>query len=140
MPGFFSGELDQHADDPAGLRLASASRSPDLVDQAEDALLDELDQAFEHLRLAGEVPVQGGLAHFQLGRQGGRGDAFGPRLLQHGGQRLQDLHAPFSRLRALARRGGRGCFTARDGFGRVELGVGHGSATGVSNSFSHTRQ
>ena len=37
---------------PVGLALG------DLVDQREDALLDELDQAFEHLRLAGEVAVQ----------------------------------------------------------------------------------
>jgi hypothetical protein len=30
----------------------------DLVEQAEDAGFDELDQAFKHLRLAGEMPVE----------------------------------------------------------------------------------
>ena len=74
----------------------------DMVDQGEHRLLDELDQALEHLRLAGEMPVERGLADTEAGRQSCRRDALGTRLLQHLGQRLQDLHAAFARLGALA--------------------------------------
>ena len=75
----------------------------DLVDQGEDAGLDELDQAFEHLRLAGEVAVKRRFADAQFGRQRGGGDALGARLFEHLRQRLQDLHAPLAGLRTLAR-------------------------------------
>jgi hypothetical protein len=51
-------EVEQHGDDVARLRQAVAVAVGDLVNQAEHALLDELDQSLEHLRLAGEMPVQ----------------------------------------------------------------------------------
>ena len=41
----------------------------------EYAVLYEVDQPFEHLRLAGEMAVQRRFAHVQLARQGGGGDA-----------------------------------------------------------------
>ena len=105
MPGFFSANCSSMATMRRGLRRRRrGSRSAIWLIRREDALLDELDQPLEHLRLAGEVAVQRRLAHFQPGRQRRRGDALGARLLQHGGQRLQDLHAALARLRALARR------------------------------------
>ena len=63
----------------------------DLVDQAEDGLLDELDQALEHLRLAGEVAVERGLGNLQARREQRRGDALAFRVLQHRRERPQDL-------------------------------------------------
>ncbi|MOA23716.1 hypothetical protein D3C78_1443550 [compost metagenome] len=63
----------------------------DLVHQREDAGLDEFDQPFEHLRLAGEVPVQRGFRYLQARGKGGRGDPGRVRLLQHLGQGLQNL-------------------------------------------------
>ncbi len=39
------------------------------------------------------MAVQGGLTHLQPRGERGGGDPFGSRLLQHGGQGLQDLHA-----------------------------------------------
>ncbi len=92
-----------------GLAQAVLFAQRDLVDQAEHGLLDEFDQPLEHLRLAGEVPVERGFGDIQPGGQTGRGDFFATRLLQHAGQRLQDLHAALAGARALA--GGRcGCF------------------------------
>jgi hypothetical protein len=44
----------------------------DLVHETEDRLLDEADQALEHLRLASEMPVQRGFRYIELGRQRGR--------------------------------------------------------------------
>jgi hypothetical protein len=114
-------ELQQHEDDAAGLQRRVGVAFGDLVDQREDALLDELDEPFEHLRLAGEMAVQRGLAHRQLGGQRGGGDAVGARLFQHGGQRLQDLHAALARLRALA--GGSGAALRVGGLGAL-VGAG----------------
>ena len=97
-----------------------------LLHQREHGLLDEVDQRLVHLRLAGKVPVQRGLAHRQARSQRSRGDALGPGLLQHGGQRLQNLRAPFSRLGALA--GDGGGLGAGSGFGGFGGGfeLGHG--------------
>jgi hypothetical protein len=47
-----------------------------LVDDAEQAGLDEFDQAFEHLRLAGEVAVKRRFRAVELGGQRGGGDLF----------------------------------------------------------------
>ena len=68
------------------------------VDDAEEAGFDEFDQAFEHLRLAGEVPVERGFRAFQLGRQGSGGDFLPLGLLEHAGQRLQNLQSSFARF------------------------------------------
>jgi len=56
-----------------------------------NARLDEFDQSFEHLRLAGEMAVQGRFRHGQSGRQCGSGDLFAFRLLQHCGEGLKNL-------------------------------------------------
>ena len=103
MPGFFSPNCSSTV---STLRtcVAASFAFADLVDEREDRALDELDQALEHLRLAGEVAVQRRFAHVEPGGQCGGGDAFGARLLEHGRQRLQDLDAALARLRTLARR------------------------------------
>jgi len=51
-------KTEQQRHDGIGLLQAAFFFLRDLVDQAEHGLLDELDQPFEHLRLAGEVAVQ----------------------------------------------------------------------------------
>ncbi|MNT79453.1 hypothetical protein D3C72_2187870 [compost metagenome] len=89
-----------------GLAQAVLFLVDDLVDQAEHGLLDKADQAFVHLRLAGEVAVQRRLGHVQPCRQRSGSDLFPARVLQHGGQRLQDLDAALAGARALARRRG----------------------------------
>jgi hypothetical protein len=137
------GKLQHHGDDPrdqsrAGFGIAGGCGLPpfgDLVDEGEDALLDELDQAFEHLRLAGEMAVQGGFADAQAGRQRGRSDAVCAGLLQHLGQCLQDLDAPLARLGSLA------CddrwVARRVGICEAGQGVWHGVRQ-VDFLFSHT--
>jgi hypothetical protein len=121
-----------------GLHGWSGLAFADLVDQREDALLDEFDQAFEHLRLAGEVAVQGRFAHIELGGQRRGGDALGARLLEHGGQRLQDLHAALTRLGTLAHR--RLARNSRPPT-HVEVRVGNDGVrfVGSINGFSHWR-
>src|SRR3990167_7095878 len=95
-------KLQQQGHELARTRHGIGLSFTQLVDQTEHRLLDELDQALKHLRLAGEVAVERGLAHIQSCRQRGRGDALGTRLLQHGGQRVQDLHPTLARLGTLA--------------------------------------
>ena len=114
----FFPKLQHQGDDAGGFLHRVGVALHDLIDQGEDAAFDELDQAFKHLRLAGEVAVQRGFADIQLGRQGSGGDPFGPRLLEHGGQGLQNLHPPLARFGALAHRR---CIGGRGG-----IGVGHG--------------
>ena len=101
--GVFLAELQHHRHEAAtsysGISLAFGN----LVNKGKNALLDELDQAFKHLRLAGEVAIKRGLAHLQPGGQGRRGDALGTGLLQHGGQGLQNLHAALAGLEPFAR-------------------------------------
>ena len=123
------GELHQQRKDASGLLGAGGAFAlEDLVHQGEHALLDEIDQALEHLGLAREVPVERSLAHLEPGRQRGGGDPLGAWLLEHGGERLQDLHAPLTRLGALARHGGErvggGLYAGSTG----RLFVLHGSA------------
>jgi hypothetical protein len=123
--GILLAELKQHRHD-AGHLLTAVARAcgRDLADQREHRLFDELDQALEHLCLARKVTVQSRLAHLQPSGQRGGGDALAAGLLQHGRQRLQDLHAPLAGLGAFAR----GCFDVRiGGFGSgTGLEVGHG--------------
>ena len=91
-PASSPGSSRRTAAAPSRIRCTCASalgsRSSDLVDEREDALLDELDQALEHLRLAREVAVERGLGDVEPGRERGGGDALGARLLQHRRQRL----------------------------------------------------
>jgi len=95
----------------------------ELVDEAEHRLLDELDQSLEHLRLAGEVAVQRGLAHVQAGGQRSGGHAVGARLLEHGGQSLQNLHPALTRLGSLSA-------SRRRGIGGVQHGIARGRGLG----------
>jgi hypothetical protein len=67
-----------------------------LVDQSEQGLLDELDQALEHLRFAGEMAVERRLRHADAGCQGRSGDLLAPRILQHLRQGLQNLQFPLA--------------------------------------------
>ncbi|BDC26069.1 hypothetical protein NB2BOR_A03600 [Bordetella parapertussis] len=85
------GERQQHGDGLARLAHAIGLGDGDLVDHREDAGFDELDQPFEHLRLAGEMAVQGGLGHLHARGQGRGGDACGVRLFEHLRKRMQDL-------------------------------------------------
>src|SRR5436190_2817662 len=98
-------ELEQHGEHLLDLDARVGVALDDLVDEREDALLDELDQPFEHLRLAREVAIERGLRHLELGGERRGGDALGARLLQHGRERLEDLDAPLARSRTLAHRG-----------------------------------
>jgi hypothetical protein len=70
----------------------------DAVDQAEQGLLDELDETLVHLGLAGEVAVEGGLRYLHPGRQGRGGDLFRLGGFQHARQGLQDLYLAFAGL------------------------------------------
>jgi hypothetical protein len=98
MPGFFS----------PNCRMTLAMRAALPGGGRGCGLSDELDQRLEHLRLAGEVAVERGLAHVQARGQRGGGDALGARLLQHAGEHLQDLVPSLARLGSLAGRGGGG--------------------------------
>jgi hypothetical protein len=98
----------------------------DLLHQREDRLLDELDQAFKHLGLAGEMAVQRRFAHRQAGSQRGGGDAVCTGLFQHGRQGLQDLLAALAWLGTFARTRGIG------GNGHRLFGFG-----GRANHFRH---
>jgi len=71
------GELQHRRDDASDLRSWIGFALDDLVGQREQAVFDEADEALEHLRLAGEVTVERGLADIELGGQGCGGDAFG---------------------------------------------------------------
>ena len=77
-----------------------------LVNEAENALLNKVDQRFEHLRLAGEMAIQRRLTHSQLGGQHRRSDAFCARFFKQSRQRFKNLIAALPRLRAFARNGG----------------------------------
>ena len=81
-------------DDPQNLvaaRLHARFFLQHPVDQAEDRVLDKIDQAFEHARLAGEMPVQCRLGHAHGARQPGGGDALTRAFFQFRGQRFQNL-------------------------------------------------
>ncbi len=54
------GELQQHRHDRAHLPQPRRFAGADLVDQAEYRGFDELDEALEHLGLAGEVAIERG--------------------------------------------------------------------------------
>ena len=60
---------------------------------AEQRFLDELDQAFKHLRFAGEVAVERRFGNPDLTRQSGGGDAAAGLRFQHPGQGFEDLLA-----------------------------------------------
>ena len=69
--------------------LVSAGLLGDGRHAREQCVLDELDQAFDHLRLAGEVSIQGGLRQTNLLSEFGGGDFAAGVGLQHARQRLQ---------------------------------------------------
>jgi hypothetical protein len=100
--GVFLGKLQDHGHHVRGFFCCTAFALVDLLNQTKHAVLNEIDQALKHLRLAGKVAVQRCFADLQLRGQRGGGDALCARLLQHGGQGLQDLLTPFAGLHALA--------------------------------------
>ena len=61
------------------------------VDDGKEARFDELNQPFEHLRLAGEVPIERRFRNIQPGCECGCGDLLAFRILQHLRERLQNL-------------------------------------------------
>ncbi len=87
----FLGETQEQGDDLLDLLETCAFFRGDLVDDAEQALFDELDEAFEHLRLAREVAVERGFGAIQFGGEGGGGDLFAFWRFEHTGQGLQDV-------------------------------------------------
>ena len=138
MPGIFLSKLNQHGRSarPGARPLRLPIVQPglallDLTGEGEDRLLDEFNQALEHLRLAGKVAVQRRFADLQPRRQRGRGDALATGLFQHGGQRLQDLHASFARGLGRLRTG-----HGRGGFAGGGIGAVHGSSD-IMKLFSH---
>jgi hypothetical protein len=69
-------EAQQQANDLFDLLETFCFFRSDLVDDAEEALLNKVNQAFEHLGLAGEVAVKGSFGAFELASEGGGGDLF----------------------------------------------------------------
>ena len=135
MPGFFSPNWSSTARTLLHLHARVGLALDDLVDEREDALLDELDQALEHLRLAREVAIERRLGDVELGGERRRRDALGAGLLQHRRQRLEDLDAPLAGARALARRRRRRARAAPGRSPRREAGGGVGRRVlGVAGS------
>ena len=99
------GKLQQHCHHVTRFLHRSVVALGNLVEQTEDAGFNELDKAFKHLRLAGEMPVQRRLRHLEARGQGCCGDALSPGLLEHGRQGLQYLNTPLTGLGSLAWRG-----------------------------------
>ena len=85
------GKAEQQREDAFHLLQTILLFGGNLVDQPEHGLFDEFDQAFEHLRLAGEVAIQCCFGQVQPCGQRGRGDLFALGLFQHFGDGLQDL-------------------------------------------------
>ncbi len=92
----FLREYQQYVDDAFDLHEAIGFFAGDFVDEAEQGLLDEVDQPFEHLRLAGEVPVERGFGDVEFCRQRGGGDFFALGRFQHLGQSFQNLLFAFA--------------------------------------------
>ena len=86
-------EGQHQGEDLAALLVCARRLLGDAVDAGEQAFLDEFDQGLKHLRLAGEVPVEGRFGDADVAGDGGCGDARAGCLLQHGGEGLQDLLA-----------------------------------------------
>src|SRR5262245_20720950 len=68
----------------------------DLVDEPEQARLDELDEALVHLRLALEMTIECRLRNVELRRERGGRELLPLRVLQHLRQCVQDLQLPLS--------------------------------------------
>ena len=145
------GKLHQHDNDLGRLtgatlgvgrefsRVGCALTLNNLVDQRENGLFNEIDQAFEHLGFAGKVTIQRGLAHVQTRRQCGRRNALCAGVLQHGRQRLQYLHASLAGPGPLAhnRCDHRACRGGLWSGCRGRFEVGHGAPGEMIISFSH---
>src|SRR5439155_4432645 len=91
-------ETKQHGDDLCGLRDTVRGIGGDPIDQREQRRLDELDQTFEHLRLAGEMAIERRLRHAKPGRERSGRDLLATRALQHRRERLQYLESPLTRF------------------------------------------
>src|SRR5258706_2166592 len=96
--GVLLGKTKQRREDRLELLEAIGFFRGDLVDQAEQGLLDELDQTLEHLRLAREMPVERRLGNVEPGRERGGGYFLPLWILEHARKCLQNLQLSFSRL------------------------------------------
>src|SRR6185295_8563248 len=108
------GKAQQHDHRLLGLGRAVFRLGLDLVHEREHRRFDELDQTLEHLRLAGEMPVERSLRHVELCSERGGRDLLATRRLEHRRKRLQDLQLAFAGL-ARHRRGPRRRQLARCG-------------------------
>src|SRR5689334_5562791 len=91
------GEAEQHAHDRLELPRAALLLARDFVDKREKRLLYEFDQAFEHLRFAGEVAIERRFRYFQLLGKRSRRYLFRRGPLEHPRKRLQNLALSFAR-------------------------------------------
>ena len=96
------GEAEEQGEDLLDLPQTLCFLRFNAVDDAEQARFDELDQAVEHLRLAGEVAIERGFGTIEPSGEGGGRDLLAFGCLQHPGQRLQDLQLSFARLAHVA--------------------------------------
>jgi hypothetical protein len=94
--GVLLGEGEQHLGQLLGLPAAVGLVLRDAIGEGEDRVLDELDQAFVHLRLGGEVAVERGFGHAEALGERSRRDFFPLRRLEHLRERLQDLELAFA--------------------------------------------
>ena len=76
-------------------QLAALARSilvlKDQRNALKQAVFNELDQALEHLGLAGKMPIQRGLGHTHTLGQPCRGDAITRAVLKHLGQCFENM-------------------------------------------------
>jgi hypothetical protein len=89
-------EREQHLDQLGRLPQAVGLALGDAVRQREHRALDELDQPLVHLRLGGEVAVEGGLGDLEAAGERRRGDALPLRRLEHLRESLQDFEPAFA--------------------------------------------
>jgi len=90
-PRILRRKIQQHVENRLDLCRGRRCVGSNPRNQPEQGLFDELDQAFIHLRLARKVAIQCRLRHANASRQRGRGDFLRFWILQHRGQRLQNL-------------------------------------------------
>jgi hypothetical protein len=70
-----------------------------LIDDTKQTPFNELNESFEHLRLAGEMTVKRRLRAVQTARERRCSDLLAFRILKHRGQHLQYLQPSLTRLR-----------------------------------------
>src|SRR5207244_6232868 len=89
--GIFFGESEKHARDLRSLCNAVGMLTRNAVDEREERRFDELDQSFEHLRLAREMAIERSLRNIESSRKCGGRYLLVAWSFQHRGKRLQNL-------------------------------------------------